>query len=47
MQKFKRKCPVCGKEFETKNTKKIYCSQSCNFKSWDKKNPRVRKEEKK
>lgn len=26
---FKRNCPVCGKEFETLKSTKIYCSQEC------------------
>lgn len=41
---YKRTCLECNKEFETKYKKKVYCSQKCNFKSWDKRNPRKKEE---
>jgi hypothetical protein len=38
--KFTRECPVCPKRFKTNRATKIYCSQSCQFRSWSEKNPR-------
>ena len=32
-----KKCPVCGAEFETENSRKIYCSKKCrNEKNYEK-----------
>lgn len=41
-----RKCNLCGKEFEIKKYgwNRIYCSQSCNYKSWRLRNPKMVKE---
>lgn len=35
---YNRICPVCGKEFVSKNKRKIYCSKKCKGKNWRKKN---------
>ena len=32
--KYKRKCPVCGKVFETTNFKKMYCCRDCSDKGY-------------
>src|SRR5690606_12416147 len=34
-----KKCRVCGVEFTTKYTVKIYCSRRCNVAAWKKANP--------
>lgn len=33
-----KKCPICGAEFETENSRKIYCSNSCSQKSYYRRN---------
>lgn len=39
-------CLECKKEFTAKRKDKVYCSQACNFKAWDKRNPRQRRDPK-
>ena len=47
-----RQCPICGEWFKGHGVKKTkrgirywgnkkYCSDSCRYKAWDKRNPRV------
>lgn len=31
---FKKICPVCGKEFEAENTRKVFCSKKCKGKHY-------------
>lgn len=33
MSAFDRVCPVCGKTFEMKNIRQIYCSYKCGYKA--------------
>jgi hypothetical protein len=39
MDKNKKKCKECGKKFKFKSKKKIFCSDKCNNKNWNKNNP--------
>lgn len=38
---YKKRCPECQITFTTKYKYKIYCSQKCNFKSWNKRNSKI------
>ena len=40
-----RTCVQCHKQFETRNDRKAYCRPACRWQAWDRRHPRMRREE--
>lgn len=45
--KYTRECAelTCDKVFKTNRANKIYCDDSCKFRSWARRNPRIKIED--